>query len=178
MLVRPYRGVEPKLGERVFVAENVTIIGDVEIEDDSSIWYGTVVRGDVHYIRIGKRTNIQDNCVVHVTNGEWPTIIGDDVSIGHGVIVHGCRISNGCLIGMGARILDGATIGDEALVGAGAVVPEGMSVPARTLVLGVPGKVRRELSAEELERVRRNSRNYLEYKEIYLSEGSSEHREK
>ncbi|MDX1583315.1 MAG: gamma carbonic anhydrase family protein, partial [Thermoanaerobaculia bacterium] len=141
---------------------------------DSSLWYGTVVRGDVHYIRIGERTNIQDNCVVHVTNEVWPTIIGDDVSIGHGVIAHGCTISNGCLIGMGARLLDGVTVGEEALIGAGAVVPEGMDVPARSLVLGVPGRVVRRLTDEELDRVRQNSRNYLEYKEIYISEGNAE----
>lgn len=174
MLIRPYKGIHPKIGERVFLAENVSIIGDVEIGDDSSIWYGTVVRGDVHYIRIGQRTNIQDNCVVHVTNGTWPAIIGDDVSIGHGVIVHGCTIARGCLIGMGSRLLDGSVIGEEALIGAGALVPEGMEVPPRTLVLGVPGKVRRDLTGDELERVRKNSSYYLEYKETYLSEGSSE----
>lgn len=173
MLIRPYRGVFPTLGERIFIAENVSIIGDVEIGDDSSIWYGTVVRGDVHYIRIGQRTNIQDNCVVHVTNGVWPTIIGDDVSVGHGVIVHGCTIARGSLIGMGARLLDGCAIGEEALIGAGAVVPEGTKVPSRSLVLGVPGKVRRDLTEAELERVRMNSRHYLDYKEIYLSEGQS-----
>lgn len=174
MLIRPYKGIHPRIGERVFLAENVSIIGDVEIGDDSSIWYGTVVRGDVHHIRIGQRTNIQDNCVVHVTNATWPAIIGDDVSIGHGVIAHGCTIARGCLIGMGARLLDGSVIGDEALIGAGAVVPEGMEVPPRSLVLGVPGRVRRELTPDELDRVRNNSRYYLEYKETYLSEGRSE----
>lgn len=174
MLIRPYKGVLPRIGERVFLAENASIIGDVEIGDDSSIWYGTVVRGDVHYIRIGQRTNIQDNCVVHVTNGVWPTTVGDDVSIGHGVIVHGCTIARGCLIGMGSILLDGCVIGEEALIGAGAVVPEGMEVPPRSLVLGVPGKVRRELTEAELDRVRKNSRYYLEYKETYRSEGSSE----
>lgn len=174
MLIRGYRGVEPRFGNRIFLAENVTIIGDVEIGDDSSIWYGSVIRGDVHHIRIGRRTNIQDNCVVHVTNGVWPTIIGDDVSIGHGVIVHGCTIERGCLVGMGSRVLDGAVIGEEALVGAGSVVPEGMEIPPRTLVLGVPGRVRRELTEAELDRVRKNSRNYLDYKEIYLAEGSTQ----
>lgn len=174
MLIRAYKGTLPRIGERVFLAENVSIIGDVEIGDDSSVWYGTVVRGDVHYIKIGQRTNIQDNCVVHVTNGVWPTIVGNDVSIGHGVIVHGCTIDRGCLIGMGSVLLDGCTIGEEALVGAGAVVPEGMEVPPRSLVLGVPGKVRRELTESELDRVRKNSRYYLEYKETYLSEGNLE----
>jgi len=170
MLIRPYRGVEPKIGNRVFLAETVTVVGDVEIGDDSSIWYGTVLRGDVFHIRIGERTNIQDNCVVHVTNGTWPTVIGDDVSIAHGVIVHGCTVERGCLIGMGARILDGAVIGEESLIGAGAVVTEGMKVPPRSLVVGVPAIVKRGLTEEELDRVRKNSEYYLEYKDIYLAE--------
>jgi gamma-carbonic anhydrase len=173
MLIRSYRGVTPTIGEGVFIAENVVIIGDVTIGADSSIWYGTVVRGDVHYIRIGERTNIQDNCVVHVTNDVWPTVIADDVSIGHGVIAHGCTIERGCLIGMGSRLLDGVVIGEESLVGAGAVVPEGMHVPPQSLVLGVPGRVVRSLTESELSRIRNNSRNYLEYKEIYLAEGQS-----
>lgn len=167
MLIRPYRGRQPRIGERVFIAENAVVIGDVEIGDDSSVWYGTVVRGDVHFIRIGPRTNIQDNCTIHVTNGQWPTIIHEDVSLGHGVIAHGCTIEARCLIGMGARILDGALIGEESLIGAGSVVTEGAEVPPRSLVLGVPGRVRRTLNGAELERVRQNSRNYLEYKEIY-----------
>jgi gamma-carbonic anhydrase len=173
MLIRPYRGIAPTIAQGVFLAETVTIIGDVTIGRDSSIWYGTVVRGDVHHIRIGERSNIQDNCVVHVTNDVWPTMIADDVSIGHGVIAHGCTIEHGCLIGMGSRLLDGSVIGEESLVGAGAVVPEGMHVPPRSLVLGVPGRVVRSLTEGELSRVRNNSRNYLEYKEIYLAEGQS-----
>lgn len=170
MLIRPYRGMNPKIADGVFLAENAVVIGDVEIGESSSIWYGTVVRGDVCHIRIGRRTNIQDNCVVHVTNDAWPAIIGDDVSIGHGAIVHGCTIEPGCLVGMGARILDGAVIGEQSLVAAGAVVREGMKVPPRSLVVGVPAVVRRELTSAELERVRLNSENYIEYKDIYLAE--------
>ncbi|HUO85463.1 MAG TPA: gamma carbonic anhydrase family protein, partial [Thermoanaerobaculia bacterium] len=116
------------------------------------------------------RSNVQDNCTVHVTHRTWPVNIAEDVSIGHAAVVHRCTIARGCLIGIGARILDGAVIGEESLIGAGAVVTEGMEVPPRSLVLGVPGRVRRELTAAELERVRNNSRAYLEYKEIYLSE--------
>jgi len=170
MLVRPYKGIHPKIGKRVFLAETAAIIGDVEIGDDSSIWYGTVVRGDVFHIRIGARTNIQDNCTIHVTNGRWPTVIAADVSIGHGVIAHGCRIGPHCLIGMGARILDDAEIGEECLIGAGALITEGSRIPPRSLVLGMPAKVRRQLTPEEVARVRQNATNYVKYKEIYLHE--------
>jgi carbonic anhydrase/acetyltransferase-like protein (isoleucine patch superfamily) len=168
MLTRGYNGKTPKFGERVFVAENATVIGDVEIGDDSSIWYGSVVRGDVHSIRIGARTNIQDNCIIHVTNGIWPTVIEDEVTLGHGVIAHGCVIRTHCLIGMGATILDGAVIGEESLVGARALVTEGMHIPPRSLVLGFPAKVKRELTPEEVIHIQENFRNYLEYKETYL----------
>jgi gamma-carbonic anhydrase len=173
MIVRPYKGKSPKFGERAFLAENTTFVGDVEIGNDCSIWYGTVIRGDVNHIRIGSRTNIQDNCVVHVTNGTWPTIIAEEVTIGHGAIVHGCTIRRGCLIGMGARILDGAVIGEQSLVGAGAVVSEGMQVPPRTLVVGVPAKVKRPLTDEEVARLEQSWKNYVEYKETYLAEASS-----
>lgn len=170
MIVRPYKGKSPRLGERVFVAENATLIGDIELGEDCSIWYGTVLRGDVHSITVGPRTNIQDNCTVHVTNGEFPTTIGAEVTIGHGVIVHGCTIERGALIGMGSRVLDGAVIGEGALVGAGALVPEGMHVPPRTLVVGVPARVKRLLTAEEMERLEQSWKNYVEYKETYLEE--------
>lgn len=153
-----------------WIAPGVIIVGDVEIGAQSSIWFGTVVRGDVHSIRIGARSNVQDNCTVHVTNGVWPVEIGDDVSIGHGVVVHGCTIGDGSLIGIGSRILDGARVGEGALVAAGSVVREGFEVPPRTLAAGVPAKVKRDLESDELERVRRNSLNYLEYTGIYRSE--------
>ena len=171
MLVLPYGGIEPRIGERVYIAPNATIIGDVEIGDDSSIWFGTVIRGDVFHIRIGARTNIQDNCVLHVTSGTWPTILEDDVTMGHGVIAHGCRIGRGCLIGMGARILDDAEIGEECLIGAGALITEGARIPPRSLVIGFPAKVRRELTGEELERLRRSPANYVRYKNEYLGMG-------
>ena len=167
-LVREYDGKRPHLGARVFVAENATLVGDVEIGDDASIWFGTVVRGDVHRIRIGARANIQDNCVVHVTNDLWPTTIEEEVTIGHGVIAHGCTIRRAALIGMGSRVLDGAVIGELALVGAGALVPEGMEVPPRTLAVGVPARVKRELTTEEVTRLEQSWRNYVGYKEKYL----------
>jgi gamma-carbonic anhydrase len=169
MISRAYNGHSPRIGDRVFVAENATLIGDVTLGDDCSIWYGAVLRGDVHSIRIGARTNIQDNCVLHVTNGTHPIEIAEEVTIGHGVIAHGCTIARGALIGMGSRVLDGATVGELALIGAGALVGEGMSIPARTLAVGVPAKVKRELRMDEIARLEQSWRNYVEYKERYLS---------
>jgi gamma-carbonic anhydrase len=168
MIVRPYQGKDPRLGQRVFLAENCAVIGDVDLGDDSSIWYGAVLRGDIHYIRIGARSNVQDNSVLHVEHGTGPAVIGDEVTIGHSATVHGCTVGRGALIGIGARVLSHAEIGEQALVGAGAVVPEGMKVPPRTLVVGVPARVKRELTSDEIVRLERSWRNYVEYKNEYL----------
>jgi gamma-carbonic anhydrase len=170
MISRAYDGHSPRIGERVFVAENATLIGDVILGDDCSVWYGTVLRGDVHSIRIGARTNIQDNCVLHVTNGTHPIQIDAEVTIGHGVIAHGCTIARGALIGMGSRVLDGAKVGELALIGAGALVSEGMEIPPRTLAVGVPAKVKRDLRMDEIARLEQSWRNYIEYKEKYLKQ--------
>src|SRR5216110_998335 len=168
MTLRPFRSSQPLLGARVFVAENATVIGDVALGDDASVWFGTVIRGDVHRIRIGARTNIQDNCTLHVTTGTHAVTIAEEVTMGHGVIAHGCTIERGALIGMGSRVLDGAIVGEQALIGAGALVPEGMRVPPRTLVVGVPARVKRELTAEELARLEQSWKNYVGYKDRYL----------
>jgi gamma-carbonic anhydrase len=168
MIVRRYQGKDPRLGQRVFLAENCAVIGDVELGDDSSIWYGAVLRGDIHYIRIGARANVQDNSVLHVEHGTGPAVIGDEVTIGHSATVHGCTVGRGALIGIGARVLSHAEIGEQALVGAGAVVQEGMKVPPRTLAVGVPARVKRELTNEEIARLERSWRNYVEYKNEYL----------
>lgn len=168
MIVREFEGKKPRIGERVFLAENAAVIGDVEIGNDCSIWYGTTIRGDVNLIRIGARTNIQDNCTLHVTHQQWPTLVAEEVTVGHGAIVHGCTVHRGALIGMGSRVLDGAVVGESALVGAGALVPEGMNVPPRTLVVGVPARVKRPLTDEELTRLEQSWRNYVQYKEKYL----------
>lgn len=170
MLILPYQGKKPVIGARVYVAPNATLIGDTEIGDDASIWFGTVLRGDVQRIRIGARTNIQDNCTVHVTNDDWPAIIEEDVTIGHNVIAHGCTIRRGALIGMGSILLDGSEVGEEALIGAGSLVPEGLRIPAGVLALGSPARVRRPLTVEELERIRTSPRHYMEYKDVYLAE--------
>jgi carbonic anhydrase/acetyltransferase-like protein (isoleucine patch superfamily) len=168
MNMRSFDGKSPRLGERVFVAENATLIGDVAVGDDASIWFGTVVRGDVHRIRIGARTNVQDNCTLHVTTDTHALDIADEVTIGHGVIAHGCTIERGALIGMGSRVLDGARVGELALVGAGALVAEGSEVPPRTLAVGIPARVKRELTAEEVARLEQSWRNYVELKNRYL----------
>ena len=168
MIVRGYEGKQPKIGERVFIADTAAVIGDVHLGDDCSIWYSSVVRGDVNAIRIGARTNIQDNCTLHVTVRTHPVDIAEEVTIGHGVVAHGCTIERRALIGMGSRVLDGAVIGELALVGAGALVPEGMHVPPRTLVVGVPARVKRPLTGEEIARLEQSWKNYVGYKDRYL----------
>ena len=169
-MIRPYKGIWPKLGERVFVDVSAQVIGDVELGDHASVWMNAVVRGDVHSIRIGPCSNIQDNCVVHVFSELHPTIVGDHVTVGHSVTLHGCRIDSYCLIGMGATILNGAHVGEEAIVAAQTLVPEGMVVPPRSLVMGVPAVVRRPITEEERAGLRRYAQDYLEYKETYLAE--------
>jgi carbonic anhydrase/acetyltransferase-like protein (isoleucine patch superfamily) len=169
-MIRPYKGIWPKLGERVYVDVSAQVIGDVELGDHASVWMNAVIRGDVHSIRIGAYTNVQDNCVVHVFKELHPTLIADHVTVGHSVTLHGCRIDSWCLIGMGATILNDAHVGEECIVAAGTLIPEGMSVPPGSLVMGVPGKVRRVISAEERQGLRRYADNYYEYKETYLAE--------
>ena len=166
-MIKPYKGIWPRIHPTAFIEESAIIIGDVEIGAESSIWFNTVVRGDVHYIRIGARTNVQDLCMLHVTRNTHPLILGDGITVGHSVTLHGCTLKDGCLIGMGAIILDGAVIGEEALVAAGALVPEGMVVPPRTLVMGMPAKVKLELRPEEIERLRQSARNYVAYFRSY-----------
>jgi carbonic anhydrase/acetyltransferase-like protein (isoleucine patch superfamily) len=166
-VIVPFQGIYPKIHESVFIADGAQIIGDVEIGKESSIWFNAVIRGDVHFIRIGERTNIQDNCTLHVTHKQYPLIIGSDVTIGHGAIVHGATVGNCCLIGMGARVLDGATIHHHAFVAAGALVLEHFEVPEGTLVAGVPARVKRQLSAEERRTLEDSARNYLNYVQQY-----------
>lgn len=162
-MIISYKGVTPRLHESVFVAHGAHIIGDVEIGPESSVWFNTVIRGDVHYIRIGARTNIQDNCVLHVTHDQYPLVIGSNVTIGHGAIVHAANLMDECLIGMGAIILDNATIGANSLVAAGSVVAEHFQVPEGSLVAGVPARIKRTLSAEERQRIRQSAQNYVDY---------------
>jgi len=172
MWTRTLDGARPRFGARVFVAANAVVVGDVAVGDDASIWYHVVVRGDIHWIRIGARTNLQDGVIVHVENGVYPTLLEDDVSVGHGAILHGCTIRRGALIGMGAKVLNDAEVGEGALVAAGAVVREGFSVPPRTLAAGIPATVRRDLTAVESERIARTASNYVDYKNRFLAAGA------
>ena len=171
-MLRSYKGITPKLHETVYVEEGARIIGDVEIGAHSSIWFNAVVRGDVHYIRIGERTNVQDNTVLHVTKDTYPLIIGSDVTIGHNAVLHGCVVKDRCLIGMGAIILDNAEIGEDSIIGAATLVTENAKIPPRSLVLGSPGKVVRQLKDEEVARILQSAKNYMEYTQNYLKEGA------
>lgn len=160
--IRPFRGLSPRIAPDAFIADGAIVIGDVEIGAAASVWYGCVLRGDVGFIRVGARSNIQDLSCIHMTTDLSNTVIGEDVTVGHGVIVHGARIGDGALIGMGAILMDNAEIGAESLVAAGALVPAGMQVPPRTLVRGQPGRVIRDLTESEWGQGRRGATRYLE----------------
>lgn len=162
-----FKGIAPRIHPSVFICEGVKIIGDVEIGEDCSIWFNTVIRGDVNYIRIGKGTNIQDLSMLHVTNQYYPLTIGDNVIVGHSVTLHGATIHNDCLIGIGALVLDGSEIRSNSIIAAGAVVKEGFIVPERTLVAGVPAKIIRELSEEDIQKIKTLSSHYKHYVEDY-----------
>ncbi len=165
-MIRPYRDRRPKLGARAWVDVSAQVIGDVELGDDASVWMNTVVRGDVNRIRLGARTNVQDNCVLHVT-AQHPTTLAEEVTVGHSVTLHGCTVERLCLVGIGAIVLNGAVVGEESIVAAGALVPEGMQVPAGSLVMGVPAQVRRTLSEPERSSLRSYAERYVGYQEEY-----------
>ncbi len=174
--IRPFLDTTPTLGERVYLDPTASVIGDVVLGDDVSIWPGAVLRGDVNHIRVGARTSIQDGTIVHVTHdgpytrpGGFPTLIGSDTTIGHGVILHGCTIGNHCLIGMRATVLDGATVEDCGFVGAGALVPSGKTVASGELWLGNPARCARRLSERELESLRYSAAHYVRLKDHYLA---------
>jgi carbonic anhydrase/acetyltransferase-like protein (isoleucine patch superfamily) len=166
-LIREYASKAPRLGERVYLAETAAVIGDVVLGDDVSVWYNSVVRGDCHFIRVGGRTNIQDNCAVHVTE-ENPTVLEEEVTLGHGAIVHGAVVRKGALIGIRATVLNGADVGESALVGAGALVTPRTVVPPRTLWLGAPARQVRELSDADVEDLKHFHLDYLAHKEEYF----------
>lgn len=166
-MIRKYKENLPQVHESAFIEDSAQVIGDVVIGESSSIWFNATVRGDVNYIRIGDRTNVQDNCVLHVTKGTHPLIIGNDITIGHNVTLHGCTIKDRCLLGMGSIVLDGAQVGEDAIVGAGALVTEGMIVEPGTLVVGVPAKAIRRLTDEELKRIKKSALNYIDYMKDY-----------
>jgi carbonic anhydrase/acetyltransferase-like protein (isoleucine patch superfamily) len=166
-VLRSYRGVSPRVDPSAFVDESAQVIGDVEIGEESSVWMCAVVRGDVNRIRVGRRTNIQDGAIVHVQTGTHPTTVGDNVTIGHGAIVHGCTIDDQCLIGMGAIVLNGAHVGSGSIVAAGTLLVEGMRVPPKSLVMGSPGKVKRLLTHAEIADIQVYADRYVEYRKNY-----------
>ena len=154
-----FEGLSPKIHPSVFIAPGAMIIGDVTIGEDSGVWFNCVLRADIDRIEVGARSNVQDGTVIHLDTG-IPTIIGDDVTIGHAAIIHACTVGDGALIGMGAIILSGATIGEEAIVAAGTLVREGQEIPSRSVAMGVPAEVRREVTDADLKRIRDNAAGY------------------
>lgn len=162
----PFKGALPTANETNFIAQSAQVIGTVTIAEDVNIWFGAVIRSDVATVSIGSRTNVQDNAVVHVSTG-YPTQIGEDVTIGHGAIVHGCTVGNRVLIGMGSIVLDGAVIGDDTMIGAGSLIPPGKVIPPKSLVMGSPGKVIRSLSEDEIADLKASAERYVSYAKEY-----------
>jgi len=167
-LIQSYRDKTPRIHESAFIAENATVVGDVVIGPDASVWFGSVVRADVHFIRIGARTNVQDLTVMHVNHGKNGTILEEDVTVGHRAILHGCHVKRGSLIGMGAVLLDDVVVEEGSLVAAGSVVSPGTVVPAGKLARGVPARVVRDLTEEEILGIRRSVESYCGLKDEYL----------
>ncbi|MBI9102951.1 MAG: gamma carbonic anhydrase family protein [Spirochaetales bacterium] len=172
-MVIPFEDKTPDTEKSLFIAWNAHVCGDVTLGKNSAVWYGTTIRGDIASIRIGDGTNIQDNSVCHVTIG-FPLTVGNNVTVGHGVIIHGCTIGDNCLIGMGSTIMDGAEIGEYSMVGAGTLIPPGKKFPPRSLILGVPGKVVREITEKDEEKIRASAERYVENsKKFAISEAKN-----
>ena len=168
-MIKPYRGMTPTIADTAFIEDTAVIVGDVVIESESSVWFHSVVRGDVNYIRIGRRTNVQDLSLLHVTHDTYPLIIGDDVTVGHHVVLHGCTIHNRVLVGMGAVLMDGVVVEDDCLIGAGALVTEHTKIPPGSLVIGSPARVKRSLRETELAWLQESVHNYVQYARHYMT---------
>ena len=166
-MISPFGRSRPLIHESAFVTDDAIIIGDVEIGEDSSVWFGSIIRGDVNFIRIGARTNIQDGTIIHVSSKTHSTILEDEITVGHRVTLHGCHVESGCLIGIGAILMDGVRVGAHSLVGAGSLLTPGTQIPPRSLVLGSPARVKRELNDDELAYLDKSWRNYVELKKHY-----------
>jgi len=166
-MIKPFQNLHPKIHDSAFIAENAMIIGDVEIGAESSVWYNSILRGDVNYIRIGARTNIQDACVLHVSAKTHPTVLEDEITLGHRVTLHGCYIETGCLIGIGAIILDGVRVGRNSLVAAGSLITPNTKISPRSLVMGSPARVKRELTNDEIYNQARFWQSYTDLLRIY-----------
>ena len=172
-MIRTFQGIKPTIPDSCFIEDTAVVIGDVVMGEACSVWFNAVIRGDVHYIRIGNRTNVQDLCMLHVTHDTHPLIIGNEVTIGHSVVLHGCTIKDRVLVGMGAIVTDGAVIGEDSVIGAGALVVEGTIVPPKSLILGSPAKVKRAVTDQELVWVKESAENYVKYARKYLSDPST-----
>jgi gamma-carbonic anhydrase len=168
-MIKSFQNKHPKIHESAYVTDDAIIIGDVEIGAESSVWFGSILRGDVNYIRIGERTNIQDGSIIHVSSQTHSTVLEDEITVGHRVTLHGCYIETGCLIGIGSIILDGVRVGRNSLVAAGSLLTPNTIIPPRSLVLGSPAKVKRELSDDEVKDLERFWRNYVALSRIYRS---------
>jgi carbonic anhydrase/acetyltransferase-like protein (isoleucine patch superfamily) len=169
-MIRSYRGVTPRIADSAYIDPSAQIIGDVVIGERTSVWPNVAIRGDVNYIRVGDETSIQDNSVLHVDHMVFPCIVGNRVTVGHSVVLHGCEVEDDALIGIGAIVLNGAKIRQGAVVAAGALVPEGMEVPANMVAMGAPARLKREVTPEEKERFRKNCINYVKITAIYRDE--------
>lgn len=169
--IMDFKGATPKIHPTAYLSDDVFVIGDVEIGEDANVWFGSVVRGDVSYIRIGARTNIQDMTMIHVSSTFGPTIIEDEVTVGHRVTLHGCHVERQCLIGMGAIVMDEARVGEQTIIGAGALVSPGTVIPPRVLAIGSPARVKRDLTDKELAYLDKSWRNYVELKSHYSNRG-------
>ena len=168
-MITSYNGTEPQIHPTAFISDNATIIGEVEIGEQGSIWFGSILRGDVNFIRIGSRTNIQDGTVIHVSSKTHPTILENDITVGHRVTLHGCYVETGCLIGIGAILLDGVHIGRNSLVAAGSLLTPGTRIPPRSMVMGSPARVKRELKDDEIAGIARNVESYVDLSAAYRS---------
>jgi carbonic anhydrase/acetyltransferase-like protein (isoleucine patch superfamily) len=168
-MIHAYQGVVPKLHPTAFVEASAQVIGDVEVGEDASIWFNAVIRGDVNYIRIGRGTNVQDGSVIHVNRRGSPAILEEFVTVGHGARLHGCHVKSNCLIGIGAIVLDGAVLEEECLVAAGSLVAPGTKAPRGSLLMGTPARIRRPVSAEDLDLIHRSAQNYIQLRADYLT---------
>lgn len=168
-MIRSFRAISPRIHPTAFVDDTAQVIGDVEVGEESSLWMNVVVRGDVNWIRIGRRTNLQDGTIVHVMHGTHPTTIGDEVTVGHGVILHGCVVGARCLVGMGALLLNGVEVGSDCIVAAGSLLVENTVVPAGSLVMGSPAKAKRRLTAGEMASIKDYAERYVAYRLEYMA---------
>ena len=169
-MIKNFKGKSPMIPDSCYISESVDLIGDVKLGDNVSLWFGTVVRGDMNFITIGNRSNIQDNSVIHVTTDVSPTSIGNEVTVGHNAIIHGATIEDRCLIGMGSIIMDDAVIGEGSIIGAGAVVPPNMIIPPRSLVVGLPAKIVRQTTDKELEMIIERAQHYIDFSQEYKNQ--------